>query len=171
MPLMAGSWFSYVAVSAHKLSFLEASFGIDGGFEPSPDGPSAVTFTLATGGDDGEIDIDITALPVSWGDGAAFDDGLGAIGSIDWWSEEFGWQVLDATPATGVITVTLGITYWGRAVTIKIRAVSDFPHTGAESSDTVTVGGVAMLAYTVVDTDGNECLDSSGNAVVKWVEE
>lgn len=139
-------------------------------FEPSPRAPGAVTFTLATGSDPGEVDIDIDALP-DWGDATVYEDNGGNAGILEWNVNDGDWATLDATPSLGVTTVTLSEEYWGVEVTITIRGVSDVPLTGVSAFDTVTVAGEVVEGSVLYDTDGNEVLDSDGNQVIVWTSE
>lgn len=61
--------------------------------------PSAPSFSVASGMNDGEIDLTVLALPSSWGDLAVAGDGLGLPGWLEWRNEVTGWALLHRAPA------------------------------------------------------------------------
>lgn len=70
----------------------EKIFGLEGAAGLAR--PSAPSFLVDPGINDGEIDITVLSLPASWGDLAAAGDGLGRPGRLEWHNAADGWQTL-----------------------------------------------------------------------------
>lgn len=83
--------------------------------------PSAPVFAVTRSGAD--YLITVSALPVSWGDLIAPGDGLGTIGTLEWWNAFDGWQLLADPAATGDYVKPLDASLAGSAV-ISLRGVS-----------------------------------------------
>lgn len=129
--------------------------------------PSAPTFTVVAGVEDGELVIDITALPASWGDLTIPGDGLGELGYIQWWNAVDGWQTLVDPADTGEVTVSVYPSLWGTEQTIRVRGVSDAGRIGTAAIDTVTPPGAAQQLAFVVSSGVQ--VTSTGNIVVAFI--
>lgn len=106
--------------------------------------PSAPAFTVASGDEDGEIILTVTALP-SWGDLTVPGDGDGVAGILEWWNEVDGWQTLSDPAATGAHTFTLSPLLWGTTTTVRVRGVSAAGVDGIAAGATGQVPPVATI--------------------------
>lgn len=116
--------------------------------------PSAPSFSVASGMNDGEIDLTVLALPSSWGDLAVAGDGLGLPGWLEWRNEVTGWAVQIApTPLGTPIILDLPAELWSSTATISLRGVSAAGRAGSVATQTVVVPGALQTLDSLVMPD------------------
>lgn len=125
-------------------------------------GPSAPSVTILAGIGDGEVDIDVTDLPASWGDAVVREDGLGTLGTLEWWNPVDLWQTLNDPAAVEFFVMSLPIQYWGHTVQIKVRGRNAEGVAGTMVKTSVLIPGAEyQLNDLVIDTNSDDIPDGA----------
>lgn len=129
--------------------------------------PNQPEFGVTPGAGSGDISIEVTDLPDTWGDLVALNDGLGVAGILQWWNSYDGWTTLVDPAATGTFNMNVVPSLWGTTATIKVRGVSDGGNPGVEATATVAVPGVAQEFEIYTNDDGDPYTTDLGQAYYK----
>lgn len=129
--------------------------------------PTAPTFTATAGAADGEIIINVTALPTSWGDATTPGDNAATADELQVWDSVSGWRLFDATPSTGATSIFVNEALYGTSATFRLRGISNVGRVGAYSSQVVpdVPGDVTYLANVV---DAGVPVYDGGAPVTDW---
>lgn len=114
--------------------------------------PDPLTGTITAGAGDGEVTIDVTALPTFWGQAPGGE--LGVLGTIEYkspWTNQ--WTEIADPAAVATYTVWEIELLWGRLNTFKIRPVSAQGWAGPELSVDITLAGAQYDAEPVLQFD------------------